>query len=400
MSEQLQQSSQKGVNVGIVFTMCLLVLFANGFSLFKTIPIMTTMMTAFQVDTGMMGVLNSAYNWASLILMIPIGYFVRQTRPRVAVGVGGIVTIIGHLIPLMAQTSFLALTVGRMVEGVGSNCLIMVAASLITTLFMGRKGMSTAISTTIAAPMVAQFVHLNIAGRVVPAYGWQGVYVYITVFQAVSVVLFILFCGSKITIAGTTQAETNSAKNTAHIYKNSNLWLISIALALFTIATVTFGTYVPVYFQDLGMTEVQANGMYSISTVLGLVAMLVSGIIADRCKGVRKVAIISFLGGVLAFILLMLLPVNLMIIYILVYGTIPRAVNPMSQAAIPSVVDDKLDVPIAKSLMETVGKIFNLFSAIVVGFLIQLGGWPLSMTVLAICMAVGAILWILARRIP
>lgn len=404
MSDSVQISesnlAKKPINVGLIYALLLLVLFANGFSLFKMIPIVGNLMETFSVETGKIGILNSANTWATMIFAIPLGYFIRNNKPRLVLATGGLVLLIGHAIPILLQGSFWFLVAGRAIEGIGSACVSMGAMSLTMTLFMGRKGASTAISATIAAPMVAQFVHLNVAGRVVVNYGWQGVYTYIAAIQVVVILIFVIACGSHITIVGTAKAEKPDKTQTARVYKNYNLWCIAIGMGLFALATVQFGTYVPTYFQSIGMGQNEANGLYSVSTLLGLLAMVGSGALADRLKTKRKIAIVSFLGGVVAFILLMTLPASAMIIYILVYGTIPRAVNPMTQAAVPNLVESKIDVPIAKSLMDWVGQIFSLFSAVVVGYLIQLGGWHVTMTVLAILMAIGALLWAVAKKIP
>ena len=392
-------TEQKPVRIGLLYIACVLVLFADGFSMFKMVPIIPSIMDSFGVDMGPIGILNGSNNWISLALAIPMAFFVRAVKPRISIALGGVAVVLGHLIPLLSQSSFAILLAGRMVEGIGINCILMTAMSFTTALFMGRKRMSAALGLALAAMNLAESVHLNVASLIVPKYGWQGVYIYIAVIQAICIGVFVIVCGKDVRISGSTQQEKPSRERTIRVYKNKNLWFITIAKFMFTTAIVCFGLNIPTYFVELGMTSVQANGLYSISSLLGIAAMVGSGVIADKFKSCRKVAIVAFAGGAVMFVLLAKLPVSMMIIFVLIYGTIPRAISPMTDSSVGNIVEAKSDVPIARSLLDTFDKVGLAIIPIVMGYVIELSGWTVLIIGLAVCMVIGTIMWILAKKI-
>jgi predicted MFS family arabinose efflux permease len=370
-----------------------------GFSLFKIIPLIMPLMNAFGVAQGSMGILNSSTSWASFFLTIPIGFFVRAVRPRYGAVLASAVMILGSFIGMVGG-SFPLLVVGRVIEGVGSIALNMTLLSLAMTLATG-KNRGTIMGVAIGATMVGQLLHLNIAPRVELLYGWKGVYQYIMVAQAITIVLWFIVCGSHVKISGRQNAEKPTKEQTQAVYKNKSLWLVSIGFTLFMVAVVGFGMYIPSYWISEGMDPVKANSTYSISTILGLFMMVVSGIISDKLKGrIRVILVIAMLGGALSMLLVRFLPLNLVMVFILVYGTLPRPVNPLVQAAMPHLVDNPMNIPIANSLRDTVTGLAMIVSSVVIGFLIQLGGYHLTMIVLAGLLILGAILFANAKDVP
>ena len=97
--------------------------------------------------------------------------------------------------------------------------------------------------------------------------------------------------------------------------------------------------------------------------------------------------------------MLAVLPANLIFIYVILYGTLPRSIAGLTNATSSDIAEVPTDIPIVNSVRNTVTQIGSMLMTILMGFLIQYLGYEATIYILAAESMVGAILWFFAKRI-
>ena len=149
-----------------------------------------------------------------------------------------------------------------------------------------------------------------------------------------------------------------------------------------------------------GLSQHSAANYYSLTTIIGLVSMIIFGILSDKLKTKRKIAVMSCFAAAVAFVLLAVLPGNLIIIYVLVWGTLPRSIAVMVQSSSADIAEVPTDIPIVNSVKSTIMQVGSIITGILLGYMIQYLGYDISIFILAGGMVIAAVMWMLAKRIP
>ena len=82
--------------------------------------------------------------------------------------------------------------------------------------------------------------------------------------------------------------------------KNKSAMLIAFANIFFNATSMTFTAYIIKFLTTKGMTQMQAADTYSLTTIIGLASMIAFGLLSDKLKTRRKIAIMSFTAGAVA----------------------------------------------------------------------------------------------------
>ena len=312
----------------------------QGFGLFKLIPMQDAIMNYFQIGEGAYGYLTTANNWLLIVATVPMGFIMRKYSCRWTFPIGYLMATAGLVIQLLTH-NYVLFVIGRVLEGGGIGFVTLAAHSLILNLVPdNRKGL------------------------------WASIL-----------------------------AQKATKEQTRRVYKNPAVWLISIAFVFYILVSTTFSVYVIRFLMLKGMERGAAATAHSWTTILGIFAMLFSGILADKLGTKRKIVIVSYLACTAALILLPLLPVNLIYIYVIIYGTFPRAIVGLTNVATGELTEVPSDVPIAQSLKNTIMQVGTVLGGIGMGYLIQYTSYSFTSYVLAGGCFLGAICWILAKKI-
>lgn len=388
---------KKGPNPVFLLVMSVLVMISASFSSFKLSPIIPDLMEYWGVGEGLIGILQSSKDWVTVFLLIPIGLLLKKIAPRYSGFIFVAMMAAGGLIGRFAPT-FPVLVIGRVIEGVGSVSLNVLTQSIVVTSFTGKR--TTATSILNCGIMVGGILYLNIAPVLVNNGGWQTVYTYAAVVQAIVAVIWLLTINKNYIIGGDNAAKKERTEKTKlRNVITKDLVLISIAMVCMSTAATVFGNFVPTYLTTRGMTIQSASSLYSVATFIGMFAMIGFGILADKLKTKRKIAIITFYASILCFVLLGLLPIELMFIYIISFGVLPKSYTGLTFASVPETLENEADASVGSSFLMTVNTVANIVGSVIIGFLIQYMGYPLTIAVMAgLCFLAGT-LWIFARRI-
>jgi len=372
----------------------------TGFGNFKFIPMQTAIQEYFQVGESAYGYLNTASGWITVLCAIPMGFLVRKLPCNWSVLLGFAIAIGGILIQT-ATNSFVLFVIGRMIEGAGSGLVTLVTGSLTINL-VSQKRISFWSGVMIMAGVLPQVIMAKGGTSLMLNSGlsFQSIFLIIAGIYVGMVLVWMLCVPFSLRISGVSNTVKPTKERTARVIRNKSGLLVAIANIACSATTITFTAYVIKFLTTKGIEPARAADIYSYTTLLGLASMIAFGYISDRLHTKRKIAIMSFLTGALAFVLLAVLPANLIFIYVLLWGTLPRSIAGMTSASAANIAEEPTDVPIVNSVKNTITQIGSIVVGILMGYMIQYLGYQVTIYFLAAAMVGGAVCWYFARRVP
>lgn len=381
----------------VAITFCM---FVMGFSMFKLLPMQAAIMEFFQIQEGAYGILNTASGWVTVIFTIPVGFLIRKMSSKWCMFLWFVLLLGGSLIQVFT-TNYTLFVIGRIVEGAGNGFLALLGHSLTANL-VPRNRIGFWASFMVTVGMLGQVFLTNGATWLMVGlgYSFQYVFVLIIILQAICLVVWLIAVPGSVRVTGTANGAKPTREQTMRVFKNKENWLVSVALIFFNIAIVSFSAYVIVFMGMRGIPPQEAGPLYSYTSLIGIVAMLVFGWLADKFGTKRKMAIFSFFAGIIALLLLVHVPISMIWIYIVFFGTLPRSVAGMSQACSPDIAEMPMDIPVVNSFRNTVSQLGNIIGGIITGYLLQYIGYTNTIYVLCVLMALGGVCWIFAKKIP
>lgn len=390
-------SSARTAIIMVAVSMCM---FAQGFSLFKLLPLQSAIMNYFNIEVGLYGYLNTAQSWLLIVCAVPIGFLVRKLPSKWSIGLAFAILALGTTVEITTH-SYLLFVISRMVEGAGYSILSLSANSLVINMVKPKRVGFWA-SFMVVMAMIAQIIHTRVSTKLMLAYNLslQTVLLIIGLIQAVCLIFAILVIPGSVRVTGKSSAAKPTREQTMRIYKSPSVWCVSLAMVCFQLALMSFNSYIIQFLVIRGMDQTKASTTFSYSTLISVFSMLFFGWLSGKLQTKRKIVMFSFFSGVLVLLLLAHLPIDAIFLYVLCYGTLPRSVAGLTTASAHDLAEVPADVPIVNSFKETVTHVGNALGGIATGYLLQYAGYYVTIYVLAGLMAVGGVLWMFAKKVP
>lgn len=375
-------------------------MFVLGFSMFKLLPMQAAIQDYFNIEVSDYGYLNTAQNWFVILFTVPVGFLIRKISCKWSMALSFVLLLGGSIIQVFTS-NYILFVIGRMLEGGGYGFMAIIAYSLTANL-VKQKRIGFWMSLLLTVGMLGQVIHTNVASwmMIAKGYSFQYVFTIIIILQVICLIVWLIFVPSKLKVSGIASSQKPTREQTLNVYKNSSNWLVAIALIFFNIAIVSFSAYVIQYLIIRGMHPEQAAVTYGYTSLIGIVSMLVFGWLSDKFKTKRKLAILSFFSGIIALLLLIYVPIGSIMIYVIVFGTLPRSVAGMSSASATDIAEVPSDIPIVNSFRNTVSQLGAVIGGIILGYVIQYFGYEVAIYMLCVEMALGGVCWIFAKKIP
>jgi len=397
--EQPQPQYSK-LRIGLMLGAVIMLLLVKGFGNYKFVPMQTAIMEFYNVGESAYGYLNTASGWVTVILTVPFAFIVRKIRCNWSIIIGIGVAALGIYIQSVAAV-FPVLVMGRVIEGTGTGFANLVTAALILNL-VDKKHVAFWSSMMTMVGVLPQIIMAKGGTALMVNSGMH----FQTLFRIISFVylgalgLWLILVPFSLRINGVGSAAKPTKEQTIRVIKNKSNWLVALANVFFSLAAVSFTSYIIRFLTTKGMAQTEAANIYSYVTILGLFSMMAFGIISDKLHTKRKIAIMSYFSGAGALILLAFLPAGLIWIYVIFWGTLPRSIAPMGQASASDVAEIPSDIPVVNSVKSVITHVGTIVFGILLGYSIQYLGYNLTIILMAGGMALGGFFWILAKKIP
>ena len=400
MVQQAAAPASRQTKAIVILILSTAIMMAAGFANFKFPPLITDFLAYYGIEMGALSIVMSVFQWVCMIAMLPIGLLLSRYPAKLTGVVGAVCIILGNVIAIFAVNIGL-LVVSRVIEGLGYCVLQVLTQSLVTTAFQNSKAKGTATGLLNTGMLFGQMIHYNVAPRIMLTAGLEGVYLYIIAVIAVLAVLWaILIRGSMEARPGAVVDKAEKRRKTLAVYRTRDLWLVALAFAIVRLAVANVGTYIPAYLSEVrGMSMVNASALTSVSTALGIAALILYGTVSDAMKTKRKLMIFSCFAVIAVYLCLMHLPMHLLIIPIILYGTLPRAFTTLTFSCYPEIFEDRSLIPVAHSIVHFVANIFTAVGMIVYGYIIQYAGYDAVWYLVIVLGVIAGILWIFVRKV-
>lgn len=379
----------------VVFSMVI-----QGFGLFKLIPMQDAITSYFSINEGAYGILTSAQNWMLIICSVPLGFLARKLPCRWGLLFGFMGAIAGAAIQFFA-TNYILFVIGRTIEGGGFGFCTLTAGSLILTLVPeNRRGFWSSIN--IVAAVLPQVIITKGGATLMTQTGmtFKDIFGIIGIMYIVASVIWVIIVPGTVHVHGIADDTKPTKEQTMRVYKNVSGWLVAVAYIFFNAVSIAFTSYVIKVLNLKGFEMGQAANIYSYTTLIGIVAMIFFGWLADKLGTKRKIVIVGYVACAASMILLAVLPANLIFIYVVLYGTLPRSIAGLTGACSADIAEVPSDIPIVNSLRNTVTQIGSVVMTLLMGFMIQYLGYNFTIYILAAESFLGAVCWFFAKRIP
>ena len=407
---------------------CFFATVCNGMAVYKFVPIITALMSYWGVLQGKIGILQSANSYLVILLIIPIGFLQRKMKPRISGLLAMIFMVFGNVLGFFAPT-FTVLIIARIFEGIGATTINTLTQNLVLNAFTD-KNRATATGILNCGQYVGQFANIFVANMFMAQYGWQSVYAFMAICEIIFAIAWILYINRSVTISGLKNPkEVEAAYNNADkpvsklarlflappepviageekkkggyakILKNKYFWLLMGSFVLYGPCISSISTYIPAYLESRGMDTISANNVFQFTVIFGCISMAFTGIVSDLLKTKRKIAMISYYGTIVLYFLMMKVPLGVMAVIMIFLGLIPRTLSVLTFSALPLMVEDPRDVPLANSTIVMGNQIVHILGNILLGFLIEKAGYETTFYVVMGLLVVAGTLWALNKRV-
>lgn len=323
--------------------------------MFKVPVNMPNIMEYYGADMTQVSLLMSVVGITCLITALPAGGVMQKVGVKkfgiIVIACGILENLIGAFAP-----NIQVLIASRLLDAVSYGCLSMVSVAIIAANFTPEKrGLPNGIWVIWVS--FAQLVIAQLANTVVPAFGWQGEWIAVAVFQAVALVLFILFIKSP----GSDDAEKDAEKPEEKVsilegLKEPGPWLLTLCVAGLAFGASVYTGLYPSYLsspQGCGLDPATANNLVSIGSIGGIVGSVVIGWVINHFKPSKRGILMMIVGiiSIVVFALCFSVPVGIMAAFIFFYAAVSQFSMPIAFAWIPDVLKDQKTLSMATGVL-------------------------------------------------
>lgn len=322
-----------------------LVMFGSYYIYDSLSPINDYIQRSMNLDNARFGLLFSFYALPNLLFLLVIaGFLLDRLGIRKAGTFYVFLILFGSLITsLGAGKSFIAMLIGRIIFGFGSEATLLVTNKVIARWFKGKE-LGFAYGLNITVMRLGTILALNTSAQIAEATGswrwsvWAG-----TIIMFVSFFLFLIYLLMDRDVDKLIKAGTEEKIVVADVWKlSSAFWFISFLCVTFYSAIFPFTNHAPRFLQmKFGLSAAKGGQYTSYIMTASMIFTPILGLLVDKFGHRGKIMFIGSLLIVPAHLLLGLTYLHPAISFIILgvsFSLVPAALWP----AIPILVKEKL----------------------------------------------------------
>lgn len=362
---------------------------------FKVPPVLPLLMDAFGLSVGRAGLLMSVFAVTGLILALPAGFIFQKLGYRITglLAVGSV--IVGASIGALSASTGMML-ISRVIEGVGTSFMAVVAPAVIALWFPAdKRGTPMGVwATWVPLGSTIMFVVAPLlAGR----WNWQGVWGFGSFFALVGWLLYYFFIKPAPEQSAGMDSSAASGRMTARdlgpVLHNRDLWLISLLFCCFNLAFIAFVTWTPTFLNAIrGMSLARASLLIGIVPMSTIVSLPISGWISDRVGSRKVVCVIPMILLMLLWPLVFFVREGLFLLLVITIGLVGGFIPTGIFSAGVEVVGDERLAGMAMAVIMVGQNAGMLLGPLVFGWIVEAtGGWQIAFWALVPVCAAGAI---------
>jgi len=259
------------------------------------------------------GALSNSYSLSVLVagpVAILAGRFGDKYGPRPLVTIGGLLSGIGFLLSSQISSLWHLYLIWGIGIGIGSTLLLLPVMAMVPRWFTKSRGIATGLVMSgmgiggVISPLLAQWL--------ISAYGWQSTFIILGVITLVVIIPLAQFMRHSPQRAGLkpyggdeineiiedkqSQSSAMEGLSLSQAIRTSRFWLWGLIQAGLFFCIGTVGVHIVPHATDIGIPDVIAASILSISAGVGIFGRLVIGFISDKIGSLLALSICLSLG--------------------------------------------------------------------------------------------------------
>lgn len=294
------------------------------------------------------GLLMSITMLPCIFLVIPLSLFLPGIGIKRA-GIASIVlTLVGAIVFLLAR-NFIGLLLGRMIMGLGTVALPLVATQAVALWFYGHR-IGLAMGIYSATFLFSNIVTLNTFGIAGLAWGWRSTLLIIIAINLIVLIIYARFF-KKPPEEKSIQGEHAAISIKSVVHLGRPIWIMASGWALFQAGNMSFATFLPDFIYRQGIDLQVAGSMTSILMLCTLLLSAPLGLLLDRLHHKEMLIMAGAVCSCIVSILLPLYP-GLVMLFIVALGISFTPFAATTFAMVPSLVPRHL-LPLGFGIIAT-----------------------------------------------
>jgi MFS family permease len=213
--------------------------------------------------------------------------------PRLLVTVGGLATGAGFILTSLIETLWHMYLIWGILIGIGSVLCLLPILALVPKWFIKKRGIATGI--VMAGLGVGGIVSPLLTQLLISAYGWRQAFIILGVITIVIITPLAQFMrqspgrmglkpygGDEITEEKQSSSSAIEGLSPSRALRTSRFWLWGVIQAGMFFCMGAVGVHIVPHATDLGIPEIMAASILSISAGVGIFGRLSIGFISDR----------------------------------------------------------------------------------------------------------------------
>ncbi len=355
-------------------------------SMYKVSAVTGLIMTDLQIDNRQCGWLVSIVTLLGLILALPAGGIMMKVGAK-KLGIFSLVcSLLSNIFGFKAST-FTVLLLSRLLEGFSFGLISVASPAIINMWFSEQKrGVPMAIwSCWIGLGLFISLKGANVLVDVNDISSWRNLWVACAVIVLIIIGLFALFIKEK--KQETVDVEAKPGQFWEGI-KSKKAWRLSLIFASFSFCLTAFMTFGAAYCEQLGFSAQEANSCVSVLSLGMFAGGFSMGLILNRSKNRERWLIVSMILLVGCSSVIFEFPKAVAVIYMAFTGFIMQMTPAIIFAVAPNAASSEETVGVAMAIV-TIGSSVGGFGAVVIGTVIDLGGYHAATLVMLAAALIG-----------
>ena len=382
----------------LILAVLLLFSVAAPLNQFKVPPILPILMEALDLSVSRAGLLMSVYSLTGLILALPSGLIYQKVGPRATGLLAGGSIVLGAALGALS-TSTGTLLASRVIEGIGTGFMAVLAPAIIAQWFATRQR-GTAMGIWAIWVPIGSATMVFLAPALAQGAGWRAVWWLGAGYALLVTLLYLALVPPAATVRSiqAIPAPAGSTVTSSQVLRDHNLWLLAAAFAAHCASATGGSTYLSTFLtSQRGLSLTQAALISSVGTLIGLFSSPAGGVLSDRIGSRKKPFVFGLACSVVLLPLVGFVDVAGVIVLMVLQGLMFGMVATNILAAAVEAAGDERQGGAAMAVIMVGQNAGMLLGPVIFGALVEGPGWPLAYVSLAVLAASGVLAAWLAK---
>lgn len=382
-------SEKKKLNAYFYLVIIILNFMVCGLCQYKIQPILTSLMSAMNVDAAKAGLLLSIGGVLTIFITIPLGILMNSIGPRKMGIFGTVVVLLGSLVGTFSTTNFAMMMVSQIIIGAGTAAISILGPYVIACLFVpAMRGRAN--GWYITAGTISQLIMYNVVPRIVSSTNLAPAWWLTNIFAVVMLVVWILTITDDVAPPlGKASDQPAGLLTVLGALKDTKTLQLAIGGGFFMMSAIGILYFSPAYLvTSRGYTEADAGSLVSVCALVGAIASFLGGTLSDVLKTRKWIYFIAIAWMAASRVLIAVLPSGIALNLVIWGQGLPSVAMGLLYTVAGEVLEPR-KVGVGISAINTLIGVGAFFAATLFGLFVTSFGYTVTFLIYAAISCIG-----------